>query len=72
MLLCILHSKSCWNLQDIKVRDDPISGSPFKLVVTPKPKPVVRKFHGKKVNLGAPIQFRGLPHVHAYDIFDLM
>ena len=54
------------------MRDDPISGSPFKLVVTPKPKPVVRKFHGKKVNLGGPTQFRGLPHVHAYDIFDLM
>ena len=46
----------------IKVRDDPINGSPFKLVVAPKPKQAVCKFHGKKVNLGGPINFRELSH----------
>ena len=56
----------------IKVRDDPINGSPFKLVVTPKPKQAVCKFHGKRVNLGGPINLRELSHVHAYDIFNLM
>lgn len=29
----------------INVRDDPINGSPFQLVVAPKPKPVFSKFH---------------------------
>lgn len=29
----------------IKVRDDPINGGPFQLVVAPKPKPVFSKFH---------------------------
>lgn len=29
----------------IKVRDDPINGSPFQLVVAPKPKPVFSKSH---------------------------
>ena len=42
----------------INVRDDPINGSPFQLVVAPKPKPVFSKFQGKNIISVGPIHFR--------------